>query len=69
MREGVYEIGDGSEWFLVDEEMLMRLTEELERGDGGSAEDDGGAGLPVYDNLGGAEAGVMAGSSCGSPPG
>ena len=24
-----YIIGDGSEWFLVDEEMLMELTEEL----------------------------------------
>jgi len=24
-----YEIGDGSEWFLVDEEMLLELTEEM----------------------------------------
>ncbi len=29
VRPGVYEIGDGSEWFLVDEEMLVGLTEEL----------------------------------------
>ena len=30
LRGNVYEIGDGSEWFLVDEDMLMRLTEELD---------------------------------------
>ncbi len=29
VRGNVYEIGDGSEWFLVDEGMLLRLTEEL----------------------------------------
>jgi SAM-dependent methyltransferase len=29
VRANVYEIGDGSEWFLVDEEMLLRLTEDL----------------------------------------
>jgi SAM-dependent methyltransferase len=29
VQGNVYEIGDGSEWFLVDEDMLMRLTEEL----------------------------------------
>jgi SAM-dependent methyltransferase len=29
VRPNVYEIGDGSEWFLVDEEMLLGLTEEL----------------------------------------
>ncbi len=29
LRGNVYEIGDGSEWFLVEEDMLMRLTEEL----------------------------------------
>jgi tellurite methyltransferase len=25
----VYRVGDGSEWYLVDEEMLLELTEEL----------------------------------------
>jgi len=25
----IFEIGDGSRWFLVDEEMLLDLTEEL----------------------------------------
>jgi SAM-dependent methyltransferase len=29
VRDGIFEIGDGSEWFLVDEEQLMDLTEEL----------------------------------------
>lgn len=29
VRPGIYLIGDGSEWFLVDEEMLLKLTEEL----------------------------------------
>jgi len=29
LREGIYRIGDGSEWFLVDEAMLLELTEEL----------------------------------------
>jgi SAM-dependent methyltransferase len=29
VRSGIYAIGDGSEWFLVDEEMLFELTEEL----------------------------------------
>jgi hypothetical protein len=29
VRPGIYEIGDGSEWFLVDEPMLLELTEEL----------------------------------------
>ena len=29
VRENIYSIGDGSEWFLVDEEMLLDLTEEL----------------------------------------
>ncbi|ADW69863.1 class I SAM-dependent methyltransferase [Granulicella tundricola] len=29
VRGNVYEIGDGSEWFLVDEGMLMKLTEDL----------------------------------------
>ena len=28
-RGGLYRIGDGQEWFLVDERMLMRLTREL----------------------------------------
>ena len=26
---GLFVVGDGSEWFLVDEEMLMELTEEM----------------------------------------
>ena len=29
IRENIYQIGDGSEWFLVDERMLLDLTEEL----------------------------------------
>ncbi len=29
IRPGIFEIGDGSEWFLVDEEQLLELTEEL----------------------------------------
>ena len=29
VRGGLFVVGDGSEWFLVDEEMLMALTEEM----------------------------------------
>jgi SAM-dependent methyltransferase len=29
VRENIYVVGDGSEWFLVDEEMLLELTEEM----------------------------------------
>ena len=29
LRENIYRIGDGSEWFLVDEKMLLDLTGEL----------------------------------------
>ncbi len=29
VRPGIYEIGDGAEWFLVDEAMLLDLTEDL----------------------------------------
>ncbi len=29
VRGNIYSIGDGSEWFLVDERMLLDLTEEL----------------------------------------
>lgn len=29
VREGVFRVGDEAEWFLVDKEMLMELTEEL----------------------------------------
>jgi SAM-dependent methyltransferase len=29
VRPNIYRTGDGSEWFLVDEKMLLRLTEEL----------------------------------------
>jgi SAM-dependent methyltransferase len=29
VREGIYVIGDGSMWFLVDQALLMGLTEEL----------------------------------------
>jgi len=29
LRPGIFLIGDGSEWFLVDERMLLNLTEEL----------------------------------------
>jgi SAM-dependent methyltransferase len=29
VREDIYVVGDGSEWFLVDEEMLLNLTEEM----------------------------------------
>lgn len=30
VRRDIYVVGDGSEWFLVDEEMLMDLSEELD---------------------------------------
>ena len=30
LRENIYAIGDGSEWFLVDELMLLDLTAELD---------------------------------------
>jgi SAM-dependent methyltransferase len=30
VRENIYVVGDGSEWFLVDEDMLMELTEDLD---------------------------------------
>jgi SAM-dependent methyltransferase len=30
VRKDVYRIGDGSEWFLVDERMLLDLTDELD---------------------------------------
>ena len=29
VRENIFIVGDGSKWFLVDEEMLMELVEEL----------------------------------------
>ncbi len=29
IRGNIYRIGDGSEWFLVDQQMLLDLTEEL----------------------------------------
>jgi SAM-dependent methyltransferase len=29
LRKNIYRIGDGSEWFLVDEETLLGLTREL----------------------------------------
>lgn len=29
LRPNIYRVGDGSEWFLVDERMLLRLTSEL----------------------------------------
>ena len=29
IQGNIYSIGDGSEWFLVDEEMLLELSEEL----------------------------------------
>ena len=29
IRENIFVVGDGSEWFLVDEEMLLELTEEM----------------------------------------
>lgn len=29
LRGNIYRIGDGSEWFLVDQQMLLDLTEEL----------------------------------------
>ncbi len=29
VRGNIYVIGDGSEWFLVDEEMLLEFTEEM----------------------------------------
>ena len=30
VRKDIYQIGDGSEWFLVDERMLLDLTAELD---------------------------------------
>ncbi len=30
VREGIFSIGDGQEWFLVDEAMLLSLTKELD---------------------------------------
>lgn len=30
VRENIFVVGDGSEWFLVDEEMLLNLTEEID---------------------------------------
>jgi SAM-dependent methyltransferase len=30
VRKDIYRIGDGSEWFLVDEQMLLDLTTELD---------------------------------------
>jgi tellurite methyltransferase len=30
LRENIFLIGDGSRWFLVDEDMLLDLTEELD---------------------------------------
>ena len=29
LRGNVYRVGDGSEWFLVDEAVLLRMTEEM----------------------------------------
>ncbi len=58
LRENIYRIGDGSEWFLVDEETLLGLTRRAGRRDGGSAEDDHRAGLSLHDDLGAAEAAV-----------
>ena len=29
IRANIFRVGDGSEWFLVDEDMLLELTEEL----------------------------------------
>ncbi len=29
LRGNIFRIGDGSEWFLVDEAMLLRLTKRL----------------------------------------
>jgi SAM-dependent methyltransferase len=30
VRDGIFVVGDGSEWFLVDEEMLLDLTDEMD---------------------------------------
>jgi SAM-dependent methyltransferase len=30
VRENIFVVGDGSEWFLVDEEMLLEMTDELD---------------------------------------
>ncbi|HUV70127.1 MAG TPA: class I SAM-dependent methyltransferase [Terracidiphilus sp.] len=30
IRANIYRVGDGSEWFLVDEDMLLELAEELD---------------------------------------
>jgi SAM-dependent methyltransferase len=30
VRDNIFVVGDGSKWFLVDEEMLLELTEEMD---------------------------------------
>ncbi len=30
VRENIFVVGDGSRWFLVDEEMLLDLVEEID---------------------------------------
>jgi hypothetical protein len=30
VRGNVFRIGDGSEWFLVDEAVLLRMTEQMD---------------------------------------
>jgi SAM-dependent methyltransferase len=30
VRDGIFVVGDGSEWFLVDEELLLELTDEID---------------------------------------
>jgi len=30
IRDNIYRIGDGSEWFLVDEAVLLRMTEQMD---------------------------------------
>ncbi len=52
VRANIFIVGDGSEWFLVDEEMLLEFDRRDERGAGGSVEDDDRAGLSLHDDLG-----------------
>ena len=56
VREGVFRVGDGAEWFLVDEEMLLGLTEELGAVMVDPLKTTVVAGLSVYDDVGAEEA-------------
>ena len=52
VRGNVFVVGDGSEWFLVDEEMLLELTEEMNGCARRSVEDYDRSGLSLHDDVG-----------------